>query len=247
MKIDIITIFPRMFDQIFEESMIGRARKNGILDIKIHNLRDFSENKHRIVDDRPFGGGSGMVLKAEPVYKAVGYIKKVTKKLKSKIIFLSPQGKALNNKVAIDLSKEKHLIFICAHYEGVDERVMKLIDSEISIGDYVLTGGELPAMVVVDAIARFMPGVIKENESVEKDSFFNGLLDYPHYTRPRIFKKAKVPDVLLSGNHKEIEKWRKKQSFKNTLLKRPELFKNKNLTEEEIKLVKELKKEQKND
>ncbi|OGS19785.1 MAG: tRNA (guanosine(37)-N1)-methyltransferase TrmD [Elusimicrobia bacterium RIFOXYA2_FULL_40_6] len=244
MRIDIITLFPDMFPGVLNESIVGRAQKKGIIEIHIHNLRDFSGNKNRIIDDKPFGGGSGMVIQAEPVYKAVEFVKKqAQKKQKTKVIFLSPQGRLLNHKTAKDLSKEKHLVFLCGHYEGIDERVMDMVDLEISIGDYVLTGGELPAMVLADAVARLVPGVVKEESSIQLDSFANGLLDYPHYTRPRVFGKLKVPDTLFSGNHKEIEKWRAKGSLRNTLVKRPDLLKNIKLTDEQNKYIKEIIKE----
>ncbi|OGS25223.1 MAG: tRNA (guanosine(37)-N1)-methyltransferase TrmD [Elusimicrobia bacterium RIFOXYB2_FULL_48_7] len=253
MRIDIITLFPGMFDGILSESIVGRAQKKGIIEIHKHNLRDFSGNKNRIIDDKPFGGGSGMVIMAEPVLKAVEFIKKqaaktgkTVKYLKPKVVFLSPQGKLLDHKTADALSKEKHLILLCGHYEGFDERAMKAVDCEVSIGDYVLTGGELPAMVLVDAVARLVPGVVKEESSVQRDSFVNGLLDYNHYTRPRALPLAraqlKVPDVLFSGNHAEIEAWRKKDSLKNTLSKRPDLLKKVVLTETEKKYLEEIKK-----
>ncbi|MFH0807012.1 MAG: tRNA (guanosine(37)-N1)-methyltransferase TrmD [Elusimicrobiota bacterium] len=241
MRIDIITLFHDMFDRVLSESIIGRAQKKGIIETHTHNLRDFSDNKNRIIDDKPFGGGSGMVIKAEPIYKAIEFVKKQKIRSKPKVIFLSPQGKLLSHKLAKALSKEKHLILLCGHYEGIDERVMKTIDMEVSIGDYVLTGGELPAMVLADTVARLVPGVVKEESSVELDSFVNGLLDYPHYTRPRAFRKLKVPDTLFSGNHKEIEKWRAKSSLKNTLVKRPDLLKNRKLTEVQKKYLQEIK------
>ncbi|MDD5617508.1 MAG: tRNA (guanosine(37)-N1)-methyltransferase TrmD [Candidatus Omnitrophica bacterium] len=223
MKIDIITIFPEIFDAVLNESILKRAQAKGLVEISVHNLRDYSEDKHRKVDDRPFGGGPGMVFSPEPLFKAVEHIK--AKGKKAKVILLSPQGKTLNQKLAQKLSKVKHLVLICGHYEGIDERVReKLVDLEISIGDYVLTGGELPAMVLVDAVVRLVKGVLGDEDSSKSDSFSDGLLEYPHYTRPANFKGMKVPKVLLSGDHKAISDWRKSQSLKVTKKKRPELI-----------------------
>lgn len=244
MKIDVLTLFPSMFESPFSESIIHRGIIKGLVNVNIHNIRDFTCDTHRTADDSPFGGGPGMVLKPEPIYKAV---KKVLKKNKAKIVLMSPQGKILDQKIVKSLAKHKHLLFICGHYEGLDERVMKLVDFEISIGDYVLTGGELPAMVVIDAIARLLPGIVKEKNSVENDSFFNNLLDYPTYTRPRVFHKMRVPNILLSGNHNNIRLWRLKESLRNTYLKRPDLLKNISLNSEQIKLLNQVKKEVKNE
>jgi tRNA (guanine37-N1)-methyltransferase len=200
MKIDILTIFPKVFEPILNESIIKRARDKGLVNIAVHNLRDFSDDKHRKVDDRPFGGGPGMVFTPQPIFEAVESVKAKGKSKKVKVILLSPQGKVLNQKLAQKLSKDKHLILICGHYEGIDERVrLKLVDEEISIGDYVLTGGELPAMVLVDAVVRLVPGVLGDRDSSKSDSFCDGLLEYPHYTRPANYKGMKVPKVLLSG------------------------------------------------
>ncbi|MDR0724026.1 MAG: tRNA (guanosine(37)-N1)-methyltransferase TrmD [Endomicrobium sp.] len=231
MKIDILTVFPKMFRGPFTESLIGRATKNSILQIKVTDIRSFSKDKHKKVDDKPFGGGIGMVLKPEPLYdaiKSVG-VKKRNNFYKDPythpyVIYMSPQGKTLNNEIIKKISKFKHLVFVCGHYEGIDERIINYVDEEISIGDYVLTGGEIPAMVVVDSVARMLPGVVKERASVENDSFYNGFLDYPHYTRPAIFKGHKVPDVLLSGDHKKIEEWRKSKAYERTKERRPDLL-----------------------
>lgn len=226
MRIDILTIFPEMFEPILGESIVRRAKDKGLVKIAVHNLRDYSDDKHRKVDDRPFGGGPGMVFKPEPVFKAVGYIKSKIKNQKSKVIMLTPQGKVLNQKLAKELSKSKNLILICGHYEGIDERVrVKLVDEEVSIGDYVLTGGELPAMVLVDAVVRLVKGVLGDENSSQSDSFCDGLLEYPQYTRPADFKGMKVPKVLLSGDHQKIAKWRKEQALKVTRKKRPDLMK----------------------
>ena len=239
MRIDIITIFPKMFKPVLEESIIKRAQAKGKVKIFVHNLRDYTLDRHRKVDDRPFGGGSGMVLCAEPVFRAVeGIIKKSkikmqncnakikNKKTKIKTILLTPQGKTLTQKLARTLSKEEHLILICGHYEGVDERVrQELVDAEVSIGDFVLTGGELPAMVLVDAVVRLVPGVLGDKNSLNFESFESNLLEYPHYTRPAKFRGMPVPGVLLSGDHKKIEDWRRKAALKRTKEKRPDLIK----------------------
>ncbi|MDR2399807.1 MAG: tRNA (guanosine(37)-N1)-methyltransferase TrmD [Endomicrobium sp.] len=231
MKIDILTIFSSMFGAL-TESLIGRASQNKILDIKVTDVRLFSKDKHKKVDDKPFGGGVGMVLKPQPLYDAIKStgVKKKNNLYKNPytkpyVIYMSPQGKTLNNEIVKNLSKFKHLVLICGHYEGIDERIMNYVDEEISIGDYVLTGGEIPAMVLVDSVARMLPGVVKEESSVTNDSFYNGLLDYPHYTRPIVFRGHKVPDVLLSGDHKKIEEWRKKEAYRRTKERRPDLVK----------------------
>jgi len=234
MRIDILTIFPKMFAPILNESIIKRAQAKGKVEIFVHNLRDFSVDKHRKVDDRPFGGGPGMVMRPEPIFRAVEYILRHASKgrhktqdtrHKTQIILLSPQGKRLNQKIAKKLSRCKHLIFICGHYEGVDERVrIRLVNEEISIGDYVLTGGELPAMVVVDCVVRLIPGVLGEKKSLHFESFEGNLLEYPQYTRPANYKGMRAPSVLFSGNHKKIEEWRKKQAIKITRQRRPELL-----------------------
>ncbi len=228
MRIDIITIFPKMFEPVLNESIIKRAQHKGKVKICLHDLRDFSADKHRKVDDRPFGGGSGMVMKPEPIFKAVEYIKVKSQKpkVKTKVVLLCPQGKKLTQKTCKKLAKYKHLILICGHYEGVDERVRHyLADEEISIGDYVLTGGELPAMVLVDAIVRLIPGVLGDKNSLNFESFESNLLEYPHYTRPAKFRDMSVPRELLSGDHKQIENWRKQQAINRTKLRRPDLLK----------------------
>jgi len=224
MKIDIITLFPEMFKGPFSQSIVKKAQEKDLLKIKIHNLRKWTKDKHKTVDDHSFGGGVGMVLMIEPIYKAI----KELKKKESKVILLTPQGKVFRQKRAEKLSKEKHLIFICGHYEGVDERIReKLVDEEISIGDYVLTGGELPAMVVIDSITRLIPKVLSKKEALKIESFsFKGLLEYPQYTRPSNFKGWKVPEVLLSGNHKEINEWRERKAFEKTKKRRPDLLKD---------------------
>jgi tRNA (guanine37-N1)-methyltransferase len=224
MKIDILTIFPTMFKKgPLTESLIAKATKKEILSVNIIDIRSFSKYKHKKVDDRSFGGGCGMVIKPEPLYDAIrsAGVKKKNSTYKNPyakpyVIYMSPQGRILNDGTVKNLAKFKHLVIICGHYEGVDERIMNYVDEEISIGDYILTGGEIPAMVLVDSIARMLPGVVKEKTSVKNDSFYNGLLDYPHYTRPAIFKGYKIPKVLLSGNHKKIIEWRVEEAYKRT-------------------------------
>lgn len=238
MKFDVLTLFPEMFEPI-KTSIIGKATEKGIIDINLINIRDFSEDKHNKVDDTPYGGGAGMVMKPDVVYSAYNSIKAED----AKVIYMSPQGKKLNQKKVEELSKENHLIILCGHYEGIDQRVLdKIVDEEISIGDYVLTGGEIPAMVMIDAISRYVDGVIS-GESISEESFSNGLLEYPQYTRPEIFMGEKVPDVLLSGHHENINKWRRQESLKNTLKKRPELLDDIELTEKEKIYIKNLNEE----
>ena len=230
MKIDIVTLFPNMFKGPFDESMIKRAQEKQLIEIKIHDLRNWAKDKHKTVDDKPYGGGPGMVLMPQPIFDAVEELKMENGKLKNKLknkktVLLTPQGKPFKQKKAQELSHLDHLILIAGHYEGFDERIRDLVDEEISIGDYVLTGGELPAMVVVDAIIRLIPGVLGSEESLENESFSSSKLEYPQYTRPEEFKGIKVPEVLLSGNHAEIDKWRKEQAVKRTKQRRPELLK----------------------
>lgn len=228
MRIDVLTLFPNVFYPFISESIIKRARQKKLVEINIYNIRDFSLNKHKKVDDRPFGGGPGMILSPEPIFRAVEHIKekKFSQESKREIILLSPKGERLTQKLALSLSKLKHLILICGHYEGVDERVkIYLVDREISIGDYILTGGEIPAMVVIDCVVRLIPGVLGKKESLFSESFKEKLLEYPQYTRPANFRGMKVPEVLLSGNHKKIMAWRKKQALKITRERRPDLLK----------------------
>ncbi len=231
-----------MFVSPLGESILKRARENGLLRVKIYDLRDYAGNKHRTTDDYPYGGGAGMVMKPEPVVRAVEEINK--KSVRSKIILMSPQGKRFTQDMAKELAREERLTFICGRYEGIDERIsLYFIDDEISIGDYVLTGGELPAMVVIDAVARLIPGVVGDQESVKADSFFSPMLDYPHYTRPASFREYKVPQVLLSGDHEKIRLWRKKEALKKTMEKRPDILKNADISEEDMCLLKEIKRE----
>ncbi len=238
MKINILTLFPAMFEGFKGESIIRRAIEAGHLEINVVNIRDYCYDKHKQADDMPFGGGAGMVMKPEPLFRALEGIGK-----SGKVIYTSPQGVVFDQKLAVELSKEVEITVIAGHYEGIDERVIdEFVDIEISIGDYVLTGGEIPAMVISDAVARLIPGVIKK-ESYEQDSFYNGLLDYPHYTRPASYNGLEVPQVLTSGHHKNIDTWRKKQSLKRTYLRRPDLLENREFTKEEKKLFEEIKKE----
>ena len=225
MRIDIISIFPRMFGPVLNESIVKRAQNKGKVKIYIHNLRDYSQDKHKKVDDRPFGGGSGMVMRPEPIFNAVEDIKSKAKVQKSKVILLCPQGERLSQKVLTRLVKYKHLILICGHYEGIDERVRQyLVDEEISIGDYVLTGGELPAMVLVDCLVRLIPGVLGDKNSLNFESFAGNLLEYPQYTRPANYRRMKAPAILLSGNHKKIAQWKQNQAIKRTKKIRPDLY-----------------------
>ena len=222
MRIDICTLFPEMFDAL-KASLIGKAQESGALEIHLHNIRDFSKDKHKKTDDYPFGGGAGMLMQVQPIYDCVTAIdgwKEATK------IYLSPRGKTLKQQYVVELSHTQHIILVCGHYEGIDERAIQLLDlKEVSIGDYVLSGGELPAMVLVDSVARYIPGVLGNGESTSEESFSNGLLEYPQYTRPAEFMGLKVPDVLLSGNHAEVDKWRAKEAEKLTLKRRPDLKK----------------------
>lgn len=237
MKFDVLTLFPEMFEPL-NQSIIGRAVKEKLIEINLINIRDFSKDKHKKVDDTPYGGGSGMVMKADVIYEAY----KSIRNKKAKVIYMSPQGKVLNQNKVVELSKEKHLIILCGHYEGIDQRVIdKIVDEEISIGDYVLTGGELPAMVLIDSVSRYIEGVLSENSTTE-ESFSQGILEYPQYTRPEIFEGEKIPEILQSGHHENINKWRREEALKNTYYKRPELLKNVNLSEEDKKYLEKISK-----
>lgn len=238
MKFDVLTLFPEMFEPL-KQSIIKRASEKKLIDINLVNIRDFSEDKHNKVDDTPYGGGAGMLMKPDVVDRAYNSVKSEN----AKVIYLTPQGKTLNQKIVKDLSKQEHLILLCGHYEGIDQRVLdKIVDEEISIGDYVLTGGELPAMVLIDSVSRYVEGVLS-NESTEEESFSNGLLEYPQYTRPEVFDNVKVPDVLISGHHEIIRKWRRERSLENTFKKRPEMLENIELTKNEKDYIEKLKKE----
>lgn len=237
MRFDILTIFPEIFDAVLGSSIIGRARENGLITFKAWNIRDYTKDRHKKTDDYPYGGGSGLVMMAQPIYDAY---EAVVRDLdyKPHFIYMSPQGKRLDQKLVEQLSAHRHIILLCGHYEGVDERVLeKLVDEEISIGDYVLTGGELPAMVLIDAVSRTIPGVLSNEDSYADESHKDGLLEYPQYTRPYEFMEMKVPDILLSGHHANIEKWRRLQSLRRTRDKRPDLFGKLELSEEDKKLL----------
>jgi tRNA (guanine37-N1)-methyltransferase len=240
MRIDVLTLFPEMFTGVFGSSILKKAADKEAVQYNLINFRDFSDNKHQTVDDYPYGGGAGMVLKPQPIFDAVEALNNENNK--SRVILLCPQGERFNQKKAEELAQEDHLIFICGHYEGYDERIREyLITDEISIGDYVLTGGELGAMVVIDSVVRLLPEVLGNEESHQKDSFSTGLLEHPHYTRPADFRGMKVPDILLSGNHKNIEEWRVKESLRRTFTRRPDLLEQMNLSEEQQKWLKEMK------
>lgn len=240
MRIDIVTIFPEAFVPL-QISMLGRAQERGVLTVSVWNLRDFTADRHRQVDDAPYGGGAGMVMKPEPFFAAVDAIRAAAGATTPRIILTSPQGKRLTHALAEQLAAEGHLVVLCGHYEGIDERVRDaLTTDEISIGDYVLTGGELAAMVIADAVARLLPGVVGDAASVQVDSFSEGLLDYPHYTRPAEFRGQRVPAVLLSGDHEAIRRWRHAQRLRRTLGRRPDLLKAEALSEEDRRLLEEL-------
>lgn len=244
MRVDVLTIFPRMFTGPLDESIVKRAREKGILRVNLIDIRDFSLDKHRTVDDYPYGGGPGMILRPEPVFRAVESLLEKEPGKKPPIILLSPQGEVFNQAMAQELAKEEWLILICGHYEGVDERIRAyLATREISIGDYVLTGGELPAMVLIDAITRLLPGAVGAEDGLKEDSFSWGILEYPQYTRPRSFRGLEVPEVLLSGDHEKIRLWRRKKALERTWLKRPDLLDKVSLTEEDRRLLEEIVKE----
>jgi len=243
MKIDILTLFPDMFTGVFQESILKKASERGLVSFRVTNFRDFADNKHRKVDDYPYGGGAGMVLMPQPLFDAVDHVKAQTAS-DARVILMTPQGERFTQKKAEELAKEEHLIFICGHYEGYDERIREhLATDEISIGEFVLTGGELAAMVIVDSVVRLLPGVLGNEASPVTDSFSTGLLEHPQYTRPADFRGMKVPDVLLSGNHARIETWRKKESLRRTLERRPDLLENYALNEVEKALLEEIKNE----
>lgn len=239
MRFDIITIFPELFGGVFEFGIIRRAVEAGLIEINLHDLRDYTFDRHRQVDDRPFGGGAGMVMKPEPLFRA---IEAVTHNAgQARVVMLSPQGRLFTQQVAEEFARREQVVLICGRYEGVDERVVdRLAGDEISIGDVVLSGGEIPAMVVVDAVTRLIPGALGSNESAERDSFADGLLDYPHYTRPAEYRGLKVPDVLVSGHHGEIEKWRRRKAMEKTLSRRPDLLERRALSADERRLIEEI-------
>lgn len=238
MKINILTLFPGMFSGFINESIMKKAIEKNLIEVNLINIRDYANNKHNVVDDYPFGGGPGMLMKPEPLFAALEPFRN------TKVIYMSPQGKVYDQECAKRLLAEPEITIIAGHYEGIDERVIEeFVDEEISIGDYVLTGGELPAMVVIDAVSRMIPGVINNAESFINDSFYNGLLDAPHYTRPAEFMGRKVPEVLMSGHHANIKKWQMKEAIKRTLQRRPDLIEKKEFNKQELKILAEAKKE----
>ncbi len=243
MRFDIITIFPGIFGSAFSAGVIKKALERNLVEIHVHNLRDYALDKHRQVDDRPYGGGEGMVLKPEPLFTAVENIRADEKQ---PVYLLSPQGRRFDYRLGEELARQSQIILICGRYEGVDERVIEyLITEEISVGDFVLTGGESAAIVVVEAVSRFVPGVVGKMDSVRHDSFAQGLLDFPHYTRPRVFKGMKVPGVLFSGDHEKIAHWRRKRSIEKTWLRRPDMLERQELSLEDEKTLEEIKRERK--
>ncbi len=242
MRIDVLTIFPEIIKSYITHGVIGKAVEAGRVVIKTHNLRDYSKDIHRTVDDYPYGGGSGMVMKVEPVFEAVESI--MADGIQRTVILTTPGGRMFNQKMARNLYEEnRNLLIICGRYEGIDERVRTIVDLEVSVGDYVLTGGELPALIIIDATARLLPGVLGDSSSLKEESFEWGILDYPHYTRPSEYRGMRVPQVLLSGNHEEIRRWRRKEALRRTLLYRPDLIDNTVLSEEDLRLIKEIKEE----
>jgi tRNA (guanine37-N1)-methyltransferase len=241
MRFDILTLFPDLFSPFMNESILGRAITKGLIEIRLTNIRSFARGKHQVTDDRPYGGGSGMVMKPGPIYRSLKSIERVTEL--GRVILLTPQGRPFDQSMAWELSRLGQLILICGRYEGVDERIRtQHIDQEISIGDYVLSGGELAALVVVDAVARLVPGVLGDENSNQEDSFEDGLLEYPQYTRPRIFEEQEVPPILLSGDHAKIRQWRRAQSLKRTLERRPDLLAKACLSEADKKILSKLQK-----
>lgn len=235
MRISILTLFPEMFS-IFDHSIIGRAREKDLVNLEYYNIRDYSLNKHKKVDDYPYGGGAGMVMTPQPI---IDSIKAAKEKNSGKVIFLGPRGKTFNQEMAQELSKEENLIFLCGHYEGIDERAYKYIDMEVSLGDFVLTGGEMAAIPIIDSVLRLIPGVLGKEESFMDESYSDGLLEYPQYTRPEVYEDERVPEVLLSGHHENIRKWRRKQSLLITKERRKDLYKNIQLTKEDMKILKD--------
>jgi tRNA (guanine37-N1)-methyltransferase len=245
LKFDIVTIFPRMVEAPLAEGIVGRAIERGLLDVKVHDLRDFTTDRHRVVDDVPFGGGPGMVLKPEPLFRAVATIREARGE-PGAIVLTSPDGQALTQVVAERLRRVQHVVILCGRYEGVDDRVRQhLATEELSIGDYVLSGGELPALVIVDAVARLVPGVVGDEQSVARDTFAKGLLDFPQFTRPAAFEGHAVPATLLSGHHKEIERWRRRAALVRTLERRPELLESARLDDEDRAMLTELRRDEK--
>ncbi|WP_086271081.1 MULTISPECIES: tRNA (guanosine(37)-N1)-methyltransferase TrmD [Enterococcus] len=244
MKIDVLTLFPKMFEGPMGESIIGKAVDKGLLDINVSNFREYSDNKHQTVDDYPYGGGAGMLLKVQPIYDNLKAIDEANPTVKKRVILLDPAGKQFNQAMAEEFSQEEQLVFICGHYEGYDERIRTLVTDEVSLGDYVLTGGELGAMVMIDATVRLLPDVLGNQTSAQTDSYSTGLLEHPQYTRPAEFKGMKVPDVLTNGNHKLIEQWQLKESLRRTVQRRPDLLADLELTPQMAKFLAEIQQEE---
>lgn len=241
MRFDVLTLFPDMFRAVLCESVIGRAEKAGLVTLNFIDIRDFSENKHRKVDDTPYSGGGGMLMSAEPIYKAYMSVAEGLD-YKPYTIFMSPQGKVFDQDAAIDMAKKEHIVILCGHYEGIDQRVLdEIVDAEVSLGDFVLTGGEIPAMAVIDTVARLIPGVLANNGSFENESHFQGLLEHPQYTKPRVWHGREVPEVLLSGNHELIDRWKHEMSLKTTAEKRPDMIEKAWLTDEDAEFLKRIK------
>ncbi|MGX7031682.1 tRNA (guanosine(37)-N1)-methyltransferase TrmD [Vagococcus zengguangii] len=244
MKIDVLTLFPKMFEGPMNESILGKAKQRELVEVNVHNFRDFSDNKHQQVDDYPYGGGAGMLLKVQPIDDALAHINEQSPETKKRVILLDPAGIPFNQKVAEEFSEEEHLVFICGHYEGYDERIRSLVTDEVSLGDYVLTGGELGAMVMIDATVRLLPEVLGNDESAVTDSHSTGLLEHPHYTRPADYKGMRVPEVLTNGNHKLIDEWRLKESLRRTYLRRPEMLEKLDMSAQMIKMLEQIKQEE---
>lgn len=241
MRFDVLTLFPQMFRAVLGNSIIGRAEKAGLLELNFIDIRDFSTDKHRKVDDTPYSGGGGMLMSAEPIYQAYMSVAKDLD-YKPYTIFMSPQGSVFNQDKAIELRRHDHIVLLCGHYEGIDQRVLdEIVDAEISLGDFVMTGGEIPAMAVIDTVARLIPGVLSNDGSFQNESHFQGLLEHPQYTKPRVWHGMEVPEVLLSGNHELIEKWKHEQSLLTTLKKRPDMLENEWLTDDDVKFLKDMK------
>lgn len=243
LRIDVVTIFPKMFDSILEEGVVARGLKQGILELKVWDLRDFTTDRHRSTDDEPYGGGAGMVMLPEPIFRCMEAIRELRPDERPRVLMLSPQGRRFDQTAASELSAERWLVLLCGRYEGFDERVRTLVDEEVSVGDFVVSGGEIPALLVIDAVSRMIEGVVGERNSVEADSFYYGLLDYPHYTRPADFRGMKVPEVLLSGHAEKIRKWRKEQALRATLAKRPDLLERAVLDGEAREILEKLRTE----
>ncbi|EXJ22539.1 tRNA (Guanine37-N1) -methyltransferase [Alkalibacterium sp. AK22] len=243
MKIDVVTLFPEMFDGPLGHSIVSRAIDKGLVEVNRVNFRQFGKGKHQVVDDTPYGGGAGMLLKPDPLFEAMESIETRERETKKRVILMDPAGKPFNQAMAEDFSKEEHLVFLCGHYEGYDERIRSLVTDEVSLGDYVLTGGELAAMVMIDASVRLLPSALGNASSAETDSHSSGLLEHPHYTRPAEYKGMKVPDVLMSGNHAKIDEWRHRESLKRTFFRRPDMLEKRELTQQEKQWITEFETE----